>query len=201
MRALAAAVFSVVACVSQAMEVAVKTEASSSPRPVIHGSTNLPDGTKLAVIVSRQESAFRAEILTEVKSGSFTAGPLSQRTNDLNPGVYNLEVLLAAIGDQPLAVRDAVGKEGEKLQGPFVKRDGRSRTLRYMTTFQVGLGANADLDRSARERAKMSQTKWWKNQCKEICTNADWFERGKSKAFNSDECLKTCISTPPIVAR
>jgi len=201
MRVLTLVMMIVASTLSHALEVVVSAEVQTPPRPTIHGSSNLPDGTKLAVIVTRQESAYRAEALTEMKSGRFVIGPLSQRGNDLNPGVYNLEVSMASTTDQPLAVREMVGRQGEKLLGPLTKRDGRSRTVRYATTFQVGVGVNAELDRAARERAKMSQTRWWKKQCTEICENAEGYELGKGNAFSSPDCLKTCISNPPILTR
>ena len=85
MRVFALVMMIVAPTLSHAMEVVVSAEVQTPPRPTIHGSSNLPDGTKLAVIVTRQESAYRAEALTEVKSGRFVIGPLSQRGNDLNP--------------------------------------------------------------------------------------------------------------------
>jgi hypothetical protein len=200
-RAFLAAVFAMATSFSYAIEVVLSTEVQTPLRPTIKGATNLPDGTKLAVIVSRKESAYLAEASTQVRSGSFAIGPLSQRGNDLSPGLYNLEVGVTAAADQPSSVREVIGKQGEKLQGPLAKRDGASRTVRYTTTFQVGLAANPELDRAAREQAKISETKWWKRQCRDICDNAEFFERDKSRAFSKPDCLKTCVSNPPAATR
>jgi hypothetical protein len=202
MRAFLGAIFAIATSLSYALEVVLSTEVHTPLRPTIKGVTNLPDGTKLAVIVSRKESAYRAEAATQVRSGRFAIGPLSQRGNDFNPGLYNLEISVVTAADQPSSVRDVIGKQGEKLQGPLAKRDGDSRTVRYTRTFQVGLAANPELDRTAREQqAKISETKWWKRQCRDICDNAEPFERDKSRPFSKPDCLTTCLSNPPAATR
>lgn len=197
MRAFILVVFMVASNVSLAVEIALSTVTETSFRPTFKGTTNLPDGAKLTVLVTRKESAYRTEASTEVRSGRFAVGPISQRGNDLNPGLYSLEVVLAAASDQPASVLEVIGKRGEKLEGPLVKRNGDVRTIRYATTFQVGLATNPELDRIAREHAKMSQTRWWKRQCDEICDHAEFFERDKGRSFNKPDCLKTCVSNPP----
>ena len=201
MRAFLAAVLAMATGLSYAIELVLSTQVQTPLRPSIKGVTNLPDGTKLAVVVSRKEIAYRAQAWTEVRSGSFAVGPLSQRGNDLNPGLYNLEGGVAAAADQPSSVREVIGQRGEKLQGSLVKRDGNSRTVRHTATFQVGLVANPELDRMAREQAKISETKWWKRQCRDICDNAEPFERDKSRVFNKPDCLRTCVSNPPAATR
>ena len=201
MRTFLLAVFAMATSLSYAIEVVLSTEVQTPLRPTIKGVTNLPDGTKLAVVVSRKDSGYRAQAWTEVKSGRFAVGPVSQRGNDLNPGLYNLEVGLAAAADQPSSVREVIGRRGEKLQGPIAKRDGNSRTVRHTTTFQVGLVANAELDRMAREQARISDTKWWRRQCRDLCDNAEPFEREQSRPFSKPDCLKTCVSNPPAAMR
>ncbi len=201
MRGFAGAILTMAAGFSYAIEVELSTEVQTPSRPTIQGTTNLPDGTKLAVIVSRKESAYRAEISTEVRFGRFLVGPLSQRGNDLNPGLYMLEVVTATAADQPLSVREVIGKQGERLQGPLANRDAGGRAVRYTTTFQVGVAANPELDRTALEHAKISNTKWWKRQCRDICGNAEGFERDHGRGFSPSDCLKTCISNPPTVTR
>ena len=122
------AVLSLVATLSHAIEVVVTAEVQTSSRPTIQGYTNLPDGTKLSVSVTRKESAYHAEVLTEVNSGAFIVGPLSQRGADLNPGLYEVEIAVVAATDQPVAVREVIGGQGEKLRGPLAKREGGGRT-------------------------------------------------------------------------
>jgi len=190
-------VFAMASSLSHAIEIALSTETQTSSRPTFKGTTNLPDGARLTLIVSRKESAYRAEVSAEVRSGRFSVGPISQRGSDLNPGLYSLEISLAIAGNQPAAVLDVIGKRGEKLEGALVRRNGDTRTIRYATTFQVGLAANPELDRVAREQAKMSQTRWWKSQCNEICDNAEFFERARGRSFSKPDCLKTCVSNPP----
>jgi hypothetical protein len=183
------------------IEVQLSTEVQTPSRPTIQGTTNLPDGTKLTVLVSRKESAYRVETSTEVRSGGFLVGPLSQRGNELNPGLYKLEVAMVPAADQPLSVQQVIGRQGEKLRGPLPSREARGLTVRYATTFQVGVAANPELDRIALERAKISSTKWWKRQCTDLCDNAEHFERDRARGFSPPDCLKTCIANPPTVTR
>ena len=103
MRGFVAVILALAAGVSYAIEVKLSTEVQTPSRATIQGITNSPDGTKLAVIVSRKESAYRAETSTEVRFGRFVVGPLSQRGNDLNPGPYMLEVATATAAEQPLS--------------------------------------------------------------------------------------------------
>ena len=201
MRGLAAAILALATGVCYALEVQLSTEVHTPSRPIVDGTTNLPDGTKVIVTVSRKESAYRAEASTEVGSGRFSVGPLSQRGNELNPGVYKLEVAMIAAARQSLAVQEVIGRQGEKLHGPLVSREARALTVRYATTLQVGVAANPELDRVALEHAKISSTKWWKAQCTDLCDNAAHFEQERSRGFSLPDCLKTCIANPPLVTR
>ena len=201
MRALPAALLSLAATLSHAIEVAVTAEVQTSSRPTIQGFTNLPDGTKLSVTVTRKESAYRAEVLAEVSSGAFIVGPLSQRGADLNPGLYEVEIAMVAAAEQPLAVREVIGGQGGKLQGPLANREGSGRSVRYTTTFRIGAGSNPELDRQERERAQLSQTKWWKKHCSEMCENAERFAQDSGREINGLDCLKACVSNPPILTR
>jgi hypothetical protein len=201
MRDLAAVILALASGMSFAIEVQLSAEVQTPSRPTIQGATNLPDGTKLAVIVSRKESAYRVEASTEVRSGSFLVGPLSQRGNELNPGLYKLEVALVAAAQQPLAVQQVIGRQGEKLHGPLVSREARALTVHYATMLKVGVAANPELDRVALEHAKISSTKWWKTQCTDLCDNAAHFEQERGRGFSLPDCLKTCIANPPAVTR
>jgi hypothetical protein len=201
MRALAAVILALASGASCAMEVQLSTEVQTSSRPTIQGTTNLPDGTKLTVIVSRKESAYRDQASTAVSSGRFSIGPLSQRGNELNPGLYKLEVATIPAIEQPLSVQQLIGKRGEKLHGPLISREAGGQTVRYSTAFQIGVTANPELDRIALDRARMSTTKWWKKQCTDICDNAERFERDHGRGFSPTDCLKTCITNPPTVTR
>ena len=202
MRALVAALLSLVVTLSHAVEVVVTAEVQASSRPTIQGSTNLPDGAKLSVTVTRKESAYHAEVLTEVSSGAFIVGPLSQRGAELNPGLYEVEIAVVAAADQPLAVREVIGGKGERLRGPLAKREGSGRMgVRYTTTFRVGVGTDPVLDRQARERAQLSQTKWWKKHCNEMCENAERFAQESGRGVSWPDCLKACVANPPVLTR
>jgi hypothetical protein len=201
MRGLVAAILALAPGACYALEVQLSTEVHAPSRPTVNGTTNLPDGTKLTVTISRKESAYRAEVSTEVASGRFSIGPLSQRGNELNPGVYKLEVAVIAAAHQPISVQQVIGRQGEKLHGTLVSREAGALTVRYATTLQVGVAANPELDRIALEHAKISSTKWWKTQCTDLCENTAHFEQGRGRGFSLPDCLKTCIANPPTVTR
>src|SRR5262245_636247 len=83
-----------------AMQVELTTQVEGGLRPIVKASSNLPDGMKLLVRVTRKESAFRFETPAEVQSGHFEVGPLSQSGGDLNSGIYDLEILSVDLSDQ-----------------------------------------------------------------------------------------------------
>lgn len=170
-------------------------------RPVLQGDSNLPDGTKLIVTIRRKESSFQYETMATVSASRFDVGPLNQRGNDLNPGYYHVEIALAPLAEQRDSVREVIGKHGEKLAGALTRKDGDGRALRYIGGFQLGLAANPELDAAAREQAKISETRWWRKHCRDICDNAEYFAGGKAQEFNNAECVKTCVANPPTATR
>src|SRR5215510_11461533 len=92
-----------------AMEVELTTQVEGGFRPTIKASSNLPDGMKLLVRVTRKESAFQLETPVEVQSGHFEVGPLSQSGDDLNPGIYELEIFSVNPADQRTEVKQLYG--------------------------------------------------------------------------------------------
>src|SRR5215510_6599330 len=184
-----------------AMEVELTTQVEGGFRPTIKASSNLPDGMKLLVRVRRKESAFQLETPVEVQSGHFEVGPLSQSGDDLNPGIYELEILSVNPADQTTAVKAAIGRKAQELHGPLTKRYAGVTWVHLLTTFQIGQAANPELDQARREQVKLSQTRWWRKNCAAICSGGERYSQHKGAAFDRPACLKTCISNPPTATR
>lgn len=195
---LAAALF-MLACPLHAGQVELRISVEGELQPTIKGSCNLPDGMKILVRVTRKESAYQSEILVEVQAGHFQVGPLLQRTANLNPGVYSVEIVSAA--EQPDSVRAAIGHKGEELHGPLSKRDAVGTRVRFLGTFALGQAANAELDQARREQVKLSETRWWRKNCTEICSGGQRYAEQKGQPFDRPACFKTCVSNPPSITR
>jgi hypothetical protein len=183
----------------RAVQVDLTMAVNGELQPVIQGSCNLPDGVKLLVRVTRKESAYQSETPVEVQGGHFELGPLLQGTNDLNPGVYNIEIM--SLPEQPDAIRAVLGQRGEELRGPLTKRDPAGTRVRFVSTFTLGRAANLELDRARREQVKLSETRWWRKNCTDICSGAEHYAERKGEPFDRPACFKTCVSYPPSIAR
>jgi hypothetical protein len=86
-------------------------------RPVVTGTTNLPDGSELAVMIhSRAEGTYQDRSV--VRAGRYTAGPFGPLPN----GTYSVDVSLSSFV-QPPHVQAVIGNKGEHLRGPLVSRD------------------------------------------------------------------------------
>jgi hypothetical protein len=184
-----------------ALQVDMKTRVIGDLQPIIIGSCNLPDGMKLVMRVTRKESAFDSVTPVEVQSGQFRVGPLLQGDASLNPGVYKVQVLSVLAAEQPDPVRLAIGQNGAELRGPLTRRDPSGTRVRLMTTFDLGSGANAELDRARREQVEFSDTRWWRKSCTDICSGSERYAARNGKPFDRPACYRTCVSNPPSVLR
>jgi hypothetical protein len=191
-----------IACThAHAVQVKLSTDIQGERRPTIKAITNLPDGMKFLVRVTRKESAFQSETSVELQSDRFEVGPLSQGAEDLNPGTYNLEIVSAHFNDQPDAVRALIGRKGKELRGTLTSRYAGATSVRLLSTFQIGPAANPELDRARREQVNLSKTRWWRKNCAHICSGAAHYAVKKSEQFDRPLCMKTCIASPPTVSR
>lgn len=129
--------------------IVVFTVQSSFDRPVIEGTTNLPDGTKLIVSLKtpapcRPDCQYMQSEST-VKNGRFIAGQFESQfglehifssydpglvrdggmvrfqDHRLVPGTYTLEITTPMAELEPDEVRAIIGPQGENLKGPHVK--------------------------------------------------------------------------------
>lgn len=189
------------ACPLLAAQVELKIIAEGELQPTIKGSCNLPDGMKLLVRVTRKESAFQFEAPVEVRGGRFHVGPLLQGTDNLNPGVYGIEVVSGPPSEQPDAVKATIGRTGEELRGPLTKHGSGGVRVRFLDSFALGQSANPELDRARREQTKLSETRWWRMNCTDICSGAERYAEQKGQPFDRPACFKTCVSNPPSIGQ
>jgi len=124
-----------------------------------------------------------------------------QGNADLNSGEYHLEIMSVHPADQPDAVRAAIGQKGQALQGPLTRRYSGATWVRVLTTFQIGRAANPELDEARREQVRLSQTRWWRKNCTEICSGGERYAEQRGEPFDRPACFKTCIANPPTVSR
>jgi hypothetical protein len=124
-----------------------------------------------------------------------------QGSASLNPGKYNLEVVSLPATGQPEPVKKTIGNKGEELRGPMVKRASGETRIRLLTTFEIGGPANAELDQARREQVRMSETRWWRKNCADICDGGERYARQRGESFDRERCIRTCVANPPAVTR
>jgi hypothetical protein len=188
-----------------ALEPTVRVDVETPQRPVVNGKTNLPNGTKLIISVTRKEASYNAQDSVKVADGQFRTARFSQKGVDLSPGKYSVEVLMPFPAVQSDAVRAVIGERGEKLTGPLIKHEKLGNLVKQVSTFQVGRGnADAKADAAAREQENKDSEKWVRRSCNDMLNNAEQLrQQGKltGKALNAaerkaefDRCIKEISS-------
>jgi|SRR6185312_2833281 len=138
-----------VACASyaqQPLNVWIKLPSVISTNGIVSGTTNLPDGTILAIgIMGAAGSAFNSDPACDALGGPAVAvshgkfGPvgLGGTYGCLTPGMYSFEVVMRAPFMQPPNVIAVIGKNGENLVGPLVKRGGIGNDVQATVPVEV----------------------------------------------------------------
>jgi hypothetical protein len=135
------------AAVSRPLVVAIEASISGGARPVVTGTTNLPDGTHLWIALNkpllpdgeerlaaglaaceddclpRAADGKRLSDDVVVKNGRFSDGPFTDKGAALSAGTYILDVYqLIGLGNIgiPANVLTIIGENGENLTGPLV---------------------------------------------------------------------------------
>jgi hypothetical protein len=109
---------------AQSLDVSVQISVHRAPDDslIIAGNTNLPNGTKLFVeLYESRKNGLLGQQQVVVNDGMFAASGFRNGEAPHRPGWYTVEVLAHFNGpwQQPDAVLDIVGKEGEYLVGRF----------------------------------------------------------------------------------
>ena len=185
---------------ANAINVTLTAKAEGGNKPTIVGATNLPDGIELMVTISRKESSYMAQSNTQVKGGTFRAGPFSQKGADLNPGTYIVEVSSPLSSLQPSSTWPIIGNDGSKLKGQYVKKSPfGGKVVEFKSTFVVGSGkSSADQDRAARVQEEKDRHAWWLASCKSNCNLEQGVAANRGEAFDWNRCYNKCISDEPV---
>lgn len=111
----------------------------SDRRLMVEGESNLPEGSRLQVMIERELSGVRWRSRTTVEEGRFVAGPYGPGSG-LADGGYILRVTLTESDAQPEEVRARIGDEGEHLSGPLVttSRHGLGQVVSYSKHYLIG---------------------------------------------------------------
>lgn len=160
--------------IASAFEPKMTTRVDTPSTPVIYGSTNLPEGTKLIVTLSRPESKYLAQDDVTVRNGQFRTAGFSAKGANLNPGTYGIKVTTSLAELQTPAVREVIGSKGEKMTGPLVKRGNLGPTIEYSAAFSVAGVPSAQLDAKERQRADDDLNQWFVKSCND---NVDLINR------------------------
>lgn len=123
-------------------EVVIETDARLDNRRQmqVSGTTNLPEGTQLQVVVERESSRVRWRNRAVVDGeGAFEAGPFGPGSG-LPDGIYLIEVNMPPANVQPAAVRQRIGERGEHLAGELVREANHGLGLEVRYRSQVELG-------------------------------------------------------------
>lgn len=106
---------------SEPVSMTVMTQLTESRRLEVTGQTNLPEETRVEVLLERRASGVNWQIRTQVRDGGFVVGPLGPGSG-LVGGQYVIRVRMPVADVQPNAVRARIGERGEHLTGPLVAR-------------------------------------------------------------------------------
>lgn len=122
------------------VSVSIDARLRSDRRLLVEGTTNLPQSTRLQVLVERELSGVRWQARTAVEAGGgFAAGPFGPGSG-LPDGGYRITVNMPAASVQPPAVRARLGEDGQHLRGPLVQasRHGLGQVISASQRFLVG---------------------------------------------------------------
>lgn len=135
--------------VDEPLEVSFTTTAAlgSDRRLRVEGESNLPDGTRIQLVVEREVSRVRWQSRTEVREGAFSAGPFGPGSG-LPDGGYIIRVQLSEARTQPASVQTRIGQNGENLTGALVtqSRHGLGQVAQYSRRFLIGNEPRRTLD-------------------------------------------------------
>ena len=176
----------------------VKTEGGD--KPVVVGTTNLPDGIELMVTIRRKESSYMSQTKTRVKDGAFRAGPFLQRGYSLVPGIYSIEVSSSLAFLQPPPTWSTIGSDGSRLEGPLAKQSpfGGGKIVEYETSLKVAADKGSPVqDRAVQPQTDKDEHESWLKACKDTCNVLQRVAQRRGEAFNWDRCYYKCLADEP----
>ena len=130
----------------RAFEPVIQFTVSNPSKPLISGTTNLPDGTPLMINiqVSREDLMNPGHIIypmmgssaVDVHGGHFTGGPFTNYGSPYDRGTYVVSIVIS-LGVLPGSVKATLGETGEKLGGPNVKEGPFGPWFEIKKSFEV----------------------------------------------------------------
>ena len=108
-----------------------------SANPAIIGTTNLPDGTALIIIVESAENKYIELDKVAVQSAHFQSQKFSRDGHPLLPGTYSVNVQMPVKLVQPESVRAIIGSSGANLTGSLVRKETNGVSISYNSSFTV----------------------------------------------------------------
>lgn len=139
---------------------------TANGRPIIEGTTNLPDGTELLVSLSRKASSYMAQDKLKVRDGKFKSVQFTDHFSPLLPGKYVLELTGPITAVQPVA--NALGENYSNFSGQLLKRTKFGTTLQYEKTLVIPGQTSSSADAAARKAAEADRIAWLRKSCAEI---------------------------------
>lgn len=130
------------------VEMEMSATLDSARRLTVEGKSNLPDATRLQVVVEREQTRVNWRDRTEIEEGRFTAGPMGSGSG-LPDGGYRITVNMLEASVQPPDVQRRIGEEGQHLEGPLVttSRHGLGQVVTDSRRFVIGEDARRTDDR------------------------------------------------------
>lgn len=179
-----------------ALTVTMNAKAENGDKPVVVGSTNLPDGIELMFTITRKGNRYRAQSKSKIEGGAFRSEQFSEKGAPMNPGVYTLEISMAVAMRQPASVLAVIGDRGSKLQGPLVKTSDLSelgKYVEYKTSFTIGGGqSSAEKDKLSRAQDTKDKRAWMLQACKDACAIFQGAAKKRNQPFDYDQCHTQC---------
>jgi hypothetical protein len=163
--------------------------------PLIMGETNLPDGTVVLVTLSRIDDGYARELTTSVKKGAFEAGPFGEYGLPLDDGLYDIKITIPVPWSQPKSVLAVIGRNGENLQGPLVKRSASlgMPVVEYHQRLPIGDPSAAERDRKRLEKEDKRLHGWEReNNCRATCDQAKSESEEIYRWFDLEACYSQC---------
>ena len=125
--------------IAVALEPSISLSIEHPAKPIIHGTTNLPDGAELMLTVTKIGGGYTGQDTMHVTAGQFTTDEFSLDGHQLPAGQYKIEVSMSMASLQPPSVQAVIGTHGERLTGRLLDRSMGEPTLDYMEQRQLGL--------------------------------------------------------------
>ena len=128
-----------------------------SGKPVVHGVTNLPNGTVLMATLERPDGGYMAQDKFTVQGGRFKSVRFTSDGGPLPPGKYQLELMAPVTAVQPVSARVAIGDNYSKYAGPLLKKGKFGTVLKYESTLLVPSPSKSSADRAPRKPDKTAR--------------------------------------------